>query len=120
MEVSYKPRPLHFRANGPPPQSGSNRTGGWRGPYSRSGRYEKDKNLLPLPGIDPRSSSPLSSHYIDEAIPAPLTTVELQYAVRAWCHGAWNVGSSDTDLLLSTALPFGLIMKVKYVSFFVA
>jgi hypothetical protein len=44
--------------------------GGWARPQSRSGRYGKEKNLLLLPGIEPRSSSLLTSRYTDRTIPA--------------------------------------------------
>jgi len=54
--VSFKPRPLYPR--GKNPQGPSDRR--LRAHKCRSGRDGEEKNipLLPLPGIEPRSSSP--------------------------------------------------------------
>jgi hypothetical protein len=38
------------------------------GAQSRSGRRGKQKNLLPLPVVEPRPSSPVSHRYIDRDI----------------------------------------------------
>jgi len=40
-------------------------TGGWVGPKNRSERGGEEKEILPLPlpGMTPRSSKPLHSHY---------------------------------------------------------
>jgi hypothetical protein len=52
--VSFMPRPLYPRGNRPWYPLGR-----WLGrPQSRSGRCREEKNLLPLPGIEPRLSSP--------------------------------------------------------------
>jgi hypothetical protein len=52
--VSFTPRPLFPRAKSP--QYHLDRVLG--GPQSRSGRRGIDTNILPLPGIEPRPSSP--------------------------------------------------------------
>jgi hypothetical protein len=53
-EVSFTPRPLYPRRKIPQYPLGRRLSG----PQSRSGRGGEEKNFLPLPGIEPRSSSP--------------------------------------------------------------
>jgi hypothetical protein len=50
--VSFMPRPLHRRLDGP---------------QNRSWRCGVKKNLFPLPEIEPRPSSPVARRYIDKA-----------------------------------------------------
>jgi hypothetical protein len=56
---SFTPRPLYLR--GKCPRYPLYRRLG--GPQSQSGRCGVEKNLLPMPGIEPRPSSPRSSLY---------------------------------------------------------
>ena len=49
-EFSFTPRPLYPRERGP--RYSLNR--GLGGPQSRSGNFGEDKNLLTLPGFEPR------------------------------------------------------------------
>jgi hypothetical protein len=52
--VSFTDRPLYFRGKGP--RYPLDRWLG--GPQNRSGQRREEKNLLPLPGIEPPKSSP--------------------------------------------------------------
>jgi hypothetical protein len=59
--VNLKPRPLYPREGIPVP--------GW--PHSRSGRFRRRKNLLPIPELDPQNIQPVESlkhigHYLYE------------------------------------------------------
>jgi hypothetical protein len=68
MDVSGQtPRQLYPQVKSPwhPP----NRSLG--GPQNRSGRGGEEKNIMPLPGIEPKSSNPEHSHYTDWATPTP-------------------------------------------------
>jgi hypothetical protein len=65
---SFTPRSLYSR--GKSPRYPLDRRLGQ--PQSRSGRCGVDKNILTLPGIEPR---PVASHYSDWAIPCPSASV---------------------------------------------
>ena len=71
---------LHAPPDLPPGKNPMN--GRLGGPQNRSVRFGEEKNFFPLPGFEPRAVEPVTSRYIDHAIPVPKSQREVMVEAK--------------------------------------